>query len=387
LPNAWYPPGLTVPRAIVLEALTTASDHIPVVADYQVPAKMAAALVGTVPARVIVGAPVSISVSVGNVAPVSAAIGGDALDYTYAATGNLTGGGTARAVALAPAPNVHAFAVDTSTPGAKTGAVRVTGTSQAVSNGSFTQNVSTSVLAHANASFSSVAAVTSLTVDLGIVAQGSAPLSRPLALHNPPAATPVAALDLDQVAATGDTARLSVDLSPFTNLAAGGSRPFATTLLTDRLGAHATTYQLAVSDEDLPGATSSGMTLTLIARVALGGDANLDSEVDFNDLVPLSQHYNLPLNDGDGWGQGDFNGDRRVDFDDLVVLAQHYNSPEAGGPSFTSAFAADTGRAFATVPEPRGVTLLAAAAFAALSRFQRRRASSTYATPRCTRAR
>jgi hypothetical protein len=55
----------------------------------------------------------------------------------------------------------------------------------------------------------------------------------------------------------------------------------------------------------------------------LAGDANHDRTVDFNDLVPLAQHYN-----GDGgalWADGDFTADGLVDFNDLVLLAQNYN--------------------------------------------------------------
>ena len=66
----------------------------------------------------------------------------------------------------------------------------------------------------------------------------------------------------------------------------------------------------------------------------LGGDANRDRTVDFNDLVRLAQNYNTS---GKTYSQGDFNLDGTVDFQDLVILAQHYNSslaaPAAGSPA------------------------------------------------------
>ncbi|HEY7119997.1 MAG TPA: lamin tail domain-containing protein, partial [Tepidisphaeraceae bacterium] len=64
----------------------------------------------------------------------------------------------------------------------------------------------------------------------------------------------------------------------------------------------------------------------------LGGDANRDRHVDFNDLVALAQNYNAT--GGKGYDQGDFNFDGSVNFQDLVILAQHYNGslPAAGAP-------------------------------------------------------
>gem|GEM_PF-458115 len=73
----------------------------------------------------------------------------------------------------------------------------------------------------------------------------------------------------------------------------------------------------------------------------LGGDANHDRAVDFNDLVKLAQNYNT--NGGKTWADGDFNGDGNVDFNDLVILAQRYNtSLPAGGAAASVAAPADT---------------------------------------------
>jgi len=82
------------------------------------------------------------------------------------------------------------------------------------------------------------------------------------------------------------------------------------------------------------------------------GDASLNGDVGFEDLLILAQHY------GDTnatWESGDFTGDGTVGFDDLLVLAQHYgqgiDSPSGGA---------------SPVPEPGAIamiTSLAAAAF------------------------
>lgn len=55
----------------------------------------------------------------------------------------------------------------------------------------------------------------------------------------------------------------------------------------------------------------------------LPGDANLDGQVDFSDLLTLAQHYGTA---GATWEQGDCNADGTVGFDDLLILAQHYGA-------------------------------------------------------------
>jgi hypothetical protein len=71
----------------------------------------------------------------------------------------------------------------------------------------------------------------------------------------------------------------------------------------------------------------------------LGGDANHDRAVDFNDLVKLAQNYNTT--GGNTYADGDFTGDGNVDFNDLVILAQRYNTtlgaPPAGAPTAAAA--------------------------------------------------
>jgi fibronectin type 3 domain-containing protein len=105
---------------------------------------------------------------------------------------------------------------------------------------------------------------------------------------------------------------------------------------------------------------------TVTVKYTLAGDGNLDGTVDFNDLVPLAQNYEV----ADGartWAQGDFTYDGNVDFNDLVKLAQNYEtslSPTgaavAFGPGFTDAAFAEAKKAAAvgpvTAPAPAPVT-------------------------------
>jgi autotransporter-associated beta strand protein len=61
----------------------------------------------------------------------------------------------------------------------------------------------------------------------------------------------------------------------------------------------------------------------VLLRFALKGDADLDADVDFEDLVRVAQHYDVAS--GMTWGRGDFDGDGAVTFTDLVPLAQLYD--------------------------------------------------------------
>jgi autotransporter-associated beta strand protein len=116
----------------------------------------------------------------------------------------------------------------------------------------------------------------------------------------------------------------------------------------------------------------------VIARYTIYGDATLDGKVDFNDLVKLAQNYNSnfvanPTTDS-WWFHGDFTYDGKVDFNDLVKLAQNYNSvlPSEAVPGAPISFNSDVAAAFALVPEPGAIGLLAAA-ITALGLRRRRR--------------
>ncbi|MDB5322735.1 MAG: uncharacterized protein JWN40_4366 [Phycisphaerales bacterium] len=101
----------------------------------------------------------------------------------------------------------------------------------------------------------------------------------------------------------------------------------------------------------------------VLARFTFSGDANLDGSVDFLDLARLAQSYNV-TDGARSWPTGDFNYDGNTDFLDLAKLAQNYNTalPSAAIPGAPADFSADLARAFAQVPEPNVMALLAVAA-------------------------
>jgi hypothetical protein len=112
---------------------------------------------------------------------------------------------------------------------------------------------------------------------------------------------------------------------------------------------------------DLPGPMTlapiySPTDLRLVAT--LPGDADLNGNVNFDDLLRLAKSYNAS-GEAAAWGSGDFTGDGRVNFDDLLVLAKAYNqqlpaSVPGAGVGFESALAAVS---TTSVPEPGGVGL------------------------------
>lgn len=130
--------------ATVLDALKRASDHLPVVADYQLPAKMIASI-GSVPSMVTLGATIPISVLVDNVAPALNTFGADELDFTVSVSGDLTGSAMGAIPALSGSVMNDVF-LNTSTAGMKSGVITVMTTSQGAANPLFNFPVSFTVL-------------------------------------------------------------------------------------------------------------------------------------------------------------------------------------------------------------------------------------------------
>lgn len=116
----------------VLDALYNFSDHLPVVADYQLPASMMATL-GAVPTNVAKDSAVNIDVLVENIANVVAAIGADELDFDISVSGALAGSASGTAFALAGS-ETRQVQLNTSTLGPQSGTVTVTTASQGAAN-------------------------------------------------------------------------------------------------------------------------------------------------------------------------------------------------------------------------------------------------------------
>ena len=266
-------PGYTTAQAqTVLTNLTKVTDHLAVVADYQLPAKMAASL-ASLPARVIRGASLTGVLTVSNSAPVTAAKGADRLDYIVSPTGVLSGSGTGSALALGSA-NDHAFSVDTSAAGLRSGSATVTASSPQAMSSTFAQGVSLSVLDHAIGSFTAATTTTAYDIDFGTLTQGGTAASRSFGIYGREGSLGsawTAKLDLDSVDTSGSAGIFSTTLAPFTNLASGSSRTYSLSMSTATTGSFVTRYLLNTSDEDLAGATSQTLTLTVRGTIVPSG--------------------------------------------------------------------------------------------------------------------
>ena len=269
----------------VLDALASTSDHLPVVADYQLPASMDVTI-GSFANRVLPQAILRAPVTVTNVANVVAPNGADELDYSISVAGlpgvvtgvdNALGGGM-----------THDILLDTSTVGVQTGIINVTSSSQSVANGSFSGNANYTVLNHSNASFDATVDQDSQTIDFGFTnrCDTMAELTRTISVNNLFDAIG-AGLDLDSLIAFGDEAVFPNDIATFENLATGDSQSFEISIdaVNVSSGSYSATVVLQFTDEDLPGIELGGaLTLNVTGVVALPGDANLDGFVDGSDF-------------------------------------------------------------------------------------------------------
>ena len=148
--QAWLPGYTSQDSAAVIDALMAASDHLPVVADYQLPAKLAV-VAPSLPTRVLRDAVVSGSLAVSNAAPVAVAAGADTLSYAIIGSGAVTASGSgSRSPLSAPAP--HSLGFDTSLAGLRTGTLTVTTSSPQAASPTFTESYSIQVLDRASLS-------------------------------------------------------------------------------------------------------------------------------------------------------------------------------------------------------------------------------------------
>lgn len=131
----------------VLNALENATDHLPVVADYQLPAVLGTS-VATIPSILIEGETFDLDVSIFNDANVLATIGADELDYSISISGDISSldalSGMDQALG---GSNLHEFLFDTSTVGMKTAEISISSSSQSAANNMVTIPISFEVVA------------------------------------------------------------------------------------------------------------------------------------------------------------------------------------------------------------------------------------------------
>lgn len=80
---------------------------------------------------------------------------------------------------------------------------------------------------------------------------------------------------------------------------------------------------------------------SMLVKLAVPGDTNLDGTVDLSDFQRLTRHFGQTNAD---WAEGDFNYDRTVNLSDLLILTrhfgQHYTTPTMSSIALTSSLTA-----------------------------------------------
>ena len=258
-------------------------------------------------------------------------VGANPTTYDILTTGDATstaagprqafiGGTQTRAISAglvgAPGPRTGTLVIDNTD-------ITTGGTGQGSADGNDTINVSGTILARAEGSFSDSSNVDALTVDFGSCEAGAGVQTRGFNVDNlevSPGYT--AGLDLDSIAGSGNTSTLTTDLAPFSDLAAPGNYTFTASVSTVTPGTFQAIYTLHVSDQDLPGAApGTDLVLTLKAKVRSCPDFNADGNVNGQDFALFDACFsgpNVPLTAG--CEDRDLDDDGDVDMDDFGRL-------------------------------------------------------------------
>jgi endonuclease/exonuclease/phosphatase family metal-dependent hydrolase len=310
--NTYYPDNIARSNALA-DALHDASDHFPVIVEYQVPAALSATL-QALPPRVLVGAAVPVRAVVSNVAQGVWAAGIDDLPFSVSGSQSVVGSSSGQAP-LSPATAIGQLALNTSSAGIASGIVTVTTTAQAAANPTIQLPVSVQVSAHANPSFSTTAdqdtralvwafpaGTVNAEIDVTIANFGFAGTASLLVIDgitsSGQAISAVSGIG-SQVGATPGTIRLRL---PGSAALAPGSYP--------------ATVQVQSSDENLPGRQSYSSTINVTITVEGSSrpeDINQDGIVDGGDLAVLLSQWGTT-------GEADIDGSGLVDGSDLGML-------------------------------------------------------------------
>jgi endonuclease/exonuclease/phosphatase family metal-dependent hydrolase len=325
--NNFYFPNLVYSN-LVADALTGASDHLPVIADYQIPGVLYAEMTEDF-GRVIQGAAYQVPVTVLNLASAEDSSGVDHIDYQASGTGGLSGFVTGE---VGPLPDAAfpMLTVNTSKVGTVFGQATVATTSQACQNDFHDLFTFGSVVRHADASFR-----VNMNVDLealsGVFTANTGEHVLSIPLFNLNYDSSQALLDVDLVKGL---------LPPFTLKAplpkSIGATPGVLTFTVNTNGLAPGFYSnlltINVSDEDIPGSLSSSVflviKLTIEPAASIEGDLNGDGVVDGADLGLLLSAWGDCPAEAAGSGipcSADLSGDGTVDGADLGILLSNWS--------------------------------------------------------------
>ncbi len=315
--NSYYPSDIARSNALAA-ALHEATDHMPVIVDYQVPAVMSASMSG-VAARLIQGASATATVQVTNIASVVTPVGSDELNFTASATTGLIGSVTAIAP-LAPAFASAILQINTGVVGTIALSATATSPSEAVQNPSIVVTGSCTVVGHARPSWQSSSQSASTTIPVAVTVGGTA-VDIDVPLHNFAYTTLQSKLDADYFSVPAGSAVSRIGSLP--QAIAGTAGVVRLRVNPTGLLAGVTTVNgtLLVSDEDIPGegdaTLSFSVVITATGTTSPPGDINNDGSVNGADLAMLLSQWGGP-------GSADLNSSGGVDGADLSILLSNW---------------------------------------------------------------
>jgi exonuclease III len=308
--NSYYPGDIATSN-LLADLLFNASDHIPVIVDYQVPGVLSAVMSPNF-GKVIQGASVTVPALVQNIAA-GHPLAIDSLDVQVTGTGSLSGSGVTVAP-LAPSFGSVALAVNTAQVGFVSGGATVTALSEAAQNANFLLTTGGQVVRASNASLSASADVDATTVTVTDTV-GATTVGLTANVHNLGYDLSQALLDIDLIGGLGNGFAL------VSGIESGiGSTPaslqFSFNATGKPAGEYSKTVTVSVSDEDIPGSGSTQLSLTLTVILETAGNpADLDGNgtVDGADLAVLLGQWGGP-------GSADLDGSGVVDGADLAMV-------------------------------------------------------------------
>ena len=318
--NTYFPGELARSNALA-DDLEIASDHIPQILEFTVPAKLSASFVSAVPTRAIQNATVTLPVRLQNAATYVNAAGVDDLAYSVACSGRVTGTASGTA-ALQPASSTVNVSLNTATVGTATGTVSVSSSSEAVEPALVSLPVSVQVIRGSNPSLASGSDVNSVSMtiecepDTGLATATTS-------LYNFGYDASQSKLDVDQVTFSGASAsRFSMPQGIGANLATGArTLQFAFDSAGATPGEYATVATVRTSDEAVAGEQIRNVQVSITVTVGTGllGDLDGDGMVGSGDAALLLLDFGACAGCA-----SDLDGNGEVDSGDLAFLLLLY---------------------------------------------------------------
>ena len=318
--NNYYFPGDVARGNSLADELISASDHLPLIVDYQVPA-----LLGWEwnPAenQVLVGTISTVDFIIRNDAPVSHALGADVLNVELVSEGDISWTQTVSIPALST-PEVVSLPVDTSVAGTWSGTVTLTSISPETQTTPEVINLTGEVIEHANASFAYSEDIDWYVYDISFE-ENSGIQTFNVWVFNYGFDGSQSLLEIDEVTIPeppiifGGISTTSV-----------GSIPALMEFSIDTNAVLPKTYTsllpITVSDEDLPGEATNISMLTVRIEIVpsatcVADIAGNDGVVDIEDLLVLISEWDAADSSADISGEGGI-PDGTVDISDLLAL-------------------------------------------------------------------